>query len=572
MSKAYPHYFEGRATATGDHALGLNRVEYLTFGAIVLCAVMQAVLIFVQEINWDEFYFLSLIYEHQRGELTKALQTIHVYLFGWLPMIDGNEIRQIEVARAFMLASELGIMACIYGLSRLFVPRQSALIAVLAYASAGFVLLHGASFRADPIAAFLMMAALVLIARSKLRFADLMVAASMIALAGLVTVKAVFYAPALIGLGLWRVVRSEYPASDFGKLAGLGLGALAIFGSLYWLHQSALPAADLAGSEAMMSSAAQTTLLDVNFFPRMGDAIQGASLAFVQAILFFAGLFFAFREFAENNKARTGIAVLFALAAPLLSFLFYRNAFPYYFAFIFPPAMVLVAFAAHRFSLSSRIWVALIAVMFLSSVLLFSRTLERDQEAQAQVVDAVHKIFPEPVAAIDRNSMIASFPKRGIFMSTWGLKDYRGKGDPIFADILQNDIVPLLILNSPSLEEAVGDKLTAPLRARLLPTDRVVLSQNYIPHWGKIWVAGKKLNLGSVPVIVTILIPGTYQVESDFPVIFDGKEIAGGEVIHLGRGEYLLSSGQSQTAILRWGKNLYRPTNKPADKPIYRGF
>ncbi len=572
MSKAHPHYFEAQAIATGDRGVRLNRTEYLMLGAIALCAVMQAALIFVQEINWDEFYFLGLIYEHQRGELTKALQTIHVYLFGWLPMIGGNEIRQIEVARTFMLAFELGTMACIYGLGRLFVPRQAALVAVLAYVSAGFILLHGASFRADPIAAFLMMAALVLIARSRLRVADLMVTASLIALAGLVTVKAVFFAPALIGLALWRVARSEYPAQFFGKLAGIGLGAVAIFGSVYWLHQSALPAADLAGSEAMMSSAAQTTLLDVEFFPRMGDAMQGAGLAFVQSILFFAGLFFAFREFTKNNKARAEMAVLFAFAAPLLSFLFYRNAFPYYFAFIFPPAMVLVAFASHRLGLSSRIWIALIAVMFLSSALLFSRTLERDQEAQAQVVDAVHKIFPESVAAIDRNSMIASFPKRGIFMSTWGLKDYRDKGEPIFADILQNDIVPLLILNSPSLEEAVGDELTTPLRARLLPRDRTVLTQNYIPHWGKIWVAGKKFNLDSVPVKMTISIPGTYQIASDFPIIFDNREVRNGEVIHLGRGDYRLSSRRPQTVTLRWGKNLYRPTIKPADKPIYRGF
>jgi len=550
----------------------LSRIEKLLVSAIGLCLAMQAILIFTQEINWDEFYFLSFIYEHQRGELTKALQTFHVHFFGWLPTVGGSEIRQIEAARLVMLAFETGTMICIYWLARVFVPRKVALLSVLAYVTAGFVLLHGASFRADSVAAFLMMVSLVMIARSPWRTINLLLIALLIAIAGLVTVKVAFYAPAIIGIGLWRVSSSSRRHADLFKLAICGVGAVLIFGLLYWLHQSALPQADLGTSEAMMSSAAKTTILQSEFFPRRVDVIRGAAMALVPSFLLIGGIVAALSAFVSGSEQRFKMAALLCLAAPLFSFLFYRNAYPYYFGFIFPPAMVLVGWMAHRMKLSNRIISILIAVMLLPSLLLFGRTVRDGRAAQTQLTETVHRIFPQPVATIDRNNMIASFPKRGFFMSSWGLQNYKQAAKPVFAEILQSDIVPLLVLNSPTLEEAVGEQISTPLRTKLLPEDRATLSENYITHWGKIWVAGQKYRLSSVPKTISIAIPGVYTIEAASPVNIDDKVLANGSVIKLGRGEHDLSSPVKQTVILRWGVRLYRPAYDPVAQPIYRGF
>jgi hypothetical protein len=131
-------------------------------GAILACLAAQALLAFRQEANWDEFYYLSFVHDYQADRLTKALQTIHVHLFGWLPRVGVHELRQIGAGRLAMLACEGGTIALIYRLARLFATRDAALVAALAYATASTTLLHGASFRADPLAAFLTMAGLYL--------------------------------------------------------------------------------------------------------------------------------------------------------------------------------------------------------------------------------------------------------------------------------------------------------------------------------------------------------------------------------------------------------------------------
>jgi hypothetical protein len=55
-------------------------------------------------INWDEFRFLSRIYELDRGELGSAFQTFHVELFRWLLGTPGNEADQVIAGRTFAFA------------------------------------------------------------------------------------------------------------------------------------------------------------------------------------------------------------------------------------------------------------------------------------------------------------------------------------------------------------------------------------------------------------------------------------------------------------------------------------
>ena len=58
---------------------------------------------------------------------------------------------------------------------------------------------------------------------------------------------------------------------------------------------------------------------------------------------------------------------------------------------------------------------------------------------------AVHATFPEPVPYIGGYGVVASFPRQGFFMSSWGVEDYHRARVPIFADIVARTQPPLLL-------------------------------------------------------------------------------------------------------------------------------
>ncbi len=560
---------ETKPVSVPIHQVALDR---WIFFAILSCLAIQFYCLFNLEVNWDEFLYLSRVYDYQSQMLNRALQTFHVYFFNWLPLVDANEVRQVEAGRIVMFFLEAGTATSVYLVAQRFVSRTAAMVAVLAYVSAGFTMIHGASFRADPLAAFFMMASIALLSRRRLRHFHFALAAGAIALGAMVTVKVGFYAPALVAIGLWQVFRFDRPLQMLVRMVATGIGALIMFISLYIWHEASLPSADIDGSQRMMTSAAQKTLLSVNFFPTWRDFLIGALTAPISAFLLLAGLY---RAISAVLKQQVGSAVslaLLGLAAPLLSFLFYRNAFPYYFAFIFPPAMILAGYAVDQLKLNQRHILLATAMMTLFAILTVWSVSDRNQEVQSELIETVHKIFPQPVPVIDRNSMIASFPKRGIFMSSWGLQEYRQKSIPVFEEILREEVVPLLILNSPTLEHAVGDPISGRLRGELFGADQDMLRSNYIAHWGKIWVAGKKLSVNSRSKKFTIVIPGAYKLEASSSVTIDGKLIAPEQVFTLGRGDHFSVSKNDQDIILRWSQAAYRPDFEPSKEPIYRGF
>ena len=102
---------------------------------IIICSFLQAYLVFVLEINWDEFHYLSFVYEFQRGEINRALQTIHVHLFAPLLLLEGDEISQVEAGRVVMLLLQYATFALIYKISRRFFSVPIALFSVLCYAA-----------------------------------------------------------------------------------------------------------------------------------------------------------------------------------------------------------------------------------------------------------------------------------------------------------------------------------------------------------------------------------------------------------------------------------------------------
>ena len=98
--------------------------------AIGIAVASKVLLAFRINVNWDEFYFLSLVHDHARGTLATALQTFHVHLFSWLLAI-GGEIAQIIAARVVMAFLATGSAFMVYGIARRYAPRPGALFAML---------------------------------------------------------------------------------------------------------------------------------------------------------------------------------------------------------------------------------------------------------------------------------------------------------------------------------------------------------------------------------------------------------------------------------------------------------
>ena len=333
----------------------------------------------------------------------------------------------------------------------------------------------------------------------------------------------------------------------------------ATFVALWLWHRAGLaPAPPPAGGDGgTAADALRTTLLDSGLLPRIGQIRLWLLFSIAPLVLILAG------------ASRSLAAALFA--APLLSLLVYRNAFPYFFPFITAPAMVAAAVGAGRLRGRAALCGGALALMAASVGAQWVRALPDDQAAQRQLVAAVHRIFPAPVAYIDRNAMMASFPRYGFFMSSWGMAKYRRAGRPVFADLIARHAPPLLIADSPALQRAVlGQSGDGPYD--LLPADAGVLHDSYVQYWGAIFVAGLRLDARPQAQPVTVRIAGRYRIDAALPLRIDDTPHAPGSIVDLAAGSHRVASDTAQRARLVWAAARPAPPAAPIDRPIYTGF
>ena len=537
---------------------------------VILFIVLQLWFAFFLNINWDEYYFLSQIYDFRMGRLAMPMQTFHVELLEWLTALPLSEPDQIVVGRVFMLACEGGMLACLYAIGRTwFAPRAMAL-ALAAYVTSGWVLGHGVSFRTDALAAFLIAASLALMFRAR-DWPAMLIAGALAAIALLVTIKAAFWLPAFAAAFIWR--SREHGIARTAGLFAAATAALLAVGAGAWLFHTtnlAMPAGN-AAMPADLSAASQRTagyfdrlMGSQPWFPRWGYIRSWLMLSAIPVVLVVGGVIGAVR-----GGDRLVAVVLGLLVVPVFSLALYRNAFPYFFPFIFAPAC-LAAAAADRM-LGAPVRFALTAAMAIGLGAQAFVLMDRDQSAQRQIAAAAHQIFPDPVPYIDRNSMLPSFPKVGYFMSTWGVDDQRATGRPALKPVIETHQPPLVIANSPQLVAAFG--LAADTEGRqLLDEDAQALRENYVHHWGPIWVAGKRLTVAPEGGQFELAIPGRYTIECSGRLTIDGVQRACGTVVSLATGQHLVSARRPTPLLLRWGDHLLRPSIPEPTRPIYYGF
>jgi hypothetical protein len=523
---------------------------------LVLCAALQLHLATVQGINWDEFRFLSDIYAFERGDLGLALQTFHVHFFGWLTRGIGNEVAQIIVARFVMLGFEAATIGLIYAIARRFADHTSALLAAVCFISFSFVLRHGGSFRYDPIATALSMGSVYLLLAPGRERAKAIAAGGLVAVAGLVTMKSVLFLPLLAAVALFRLAECRNPKRLMISYLLGSVVSLTIFAALHAWHVSTLGSAD--SSSAVVARSVSKTLGTGMLFPQRFVLMRSVLENPVQWGLLATAAVTAIREAVtarSGSRMRAWLPVAFLV--PLATVAVYRNAYPYFYAFMLAPAViviaVLIARAEHR-RLAALLAIVMTAGAFIQYMAVDRVILDR----QRMTISAVHEIFPTPVPFIDHGSMPASFVQAGFFMSTWGMEQYRTAGRPVMRSALAEKGAVFLIDNSPRLNAALANKASA---GGLLPQDARALRENLVHHWGPIWIIGKTFQSSSSPTDFEILVPGRYTLESSTPIFIDGKERSIGSVIELAAGRHSASSFEAQKVVLRWGDHLTVPTH-----------
>lgn len=536
----------------------------------------QLALALRRQINWDEFYFLSRIFEYRSGTLADLLLTFHVHLFGWLAAVPGGEVTQIVAGRVTLLVTETGTLVAIYKMARRFVPRTTSLFAVLAYATSGNVLLYGASFRFDPIATFAMMSALALLLTSSLRWPHAALAGVLIAVGGLVTIKSVFYLPPVIAVSLWRLAHAQDPRRTFRALATGAAASLFAYLALETAHAHLLAGAHTSSrAEAFLAHSVNTMLRPgeiLSRWPYLTDSIARGFflwLAAAAGVIFCAGRVL-------RTRGRDGTAwMMLSFAFPAATVLFYRNSFPYYYVFALAPATLLAAVAVQRFVRSSasllRVGCATVVIAAVQFLPAFGTT----SAAQHTTLQAIHAMFPDPVNYIDRCSMVAQMPKSGFFMSTWGVETYRARRQPSFPQLLREEQPIFVLANAPQLRAALTSRDAGlPENYTLLDRDARALRENYIHHWGPIWVAGKEFGATAAGrQSFDILIDGPYTLEAASGVLIDARTVSPGEVLQLNQGRHTLNmAGASGSVRLRWGDHLLVPAAKAPEENLFNGF
>jgi hypothetical protein len=512
-------------------------------------------------VNWDEFWQLTLVHALKRGELVDFFQTTWAHLFTWVTWVGSGEMSQIVTARVFMLVLFAVTAVLIAKLAARITSASVAWIAPLCFLAATPVLKHGGAFRADSLLAPLSMAVLLLMWGSASR-KRVLAAGVCFGIAVAISLKAALFLPVVVALELAHpgraVARGHALRQSAIKLATFGATALVVAGVLLLLHRWSLA--------SVVDEPSPAFAQELSFFPRW-DYLR-VSFHFDRAtwLLMAAG--------AAMALVRRRWEAL-ACTCSLLPLLFYRNAFPYYYVVMLAPASVLAAVGveelrnlANRQSLAGGAkWLPLAACTLLALQTLFNIRwfADDDQVPQRAVIAAVHQVFPEPVPYVDHSGMMASFRKTNFFMSTSEVARYRERGRSFMADAIARHKPPLLLVNRDELEWG--------LRAftRLLPEDRRLIRQFYVPFWGPIRVAGTQrfVRPNEAPKI-GVPFPGRYRLESnsDATIVLDGKVRARGEVLELGTEPIEVTvPGASKPVFVRlvWDAARKAPAEKPPD-------
>lgn len=537
-------------------APGNQTAWYSIFASAAIILIGQLHFALTTGINWDEFQQYDSVRRLAAGTLEAPLQTFHSHLFGWLLHLPGDVTDHIHSARVIMLLCEVGTAIALFGLARRFASNTAAALISLAYLSGGYVVTQANAFRADPQAALLLMTALWLLACRPLRPAIIVLFGALAGLAAMLTIKVVFYAPAFAGIAWLRWQEEPEKRQFAAQLIACVVASLSGFAMLYAWHTSFLAEPQFSTGAKMLGSAWKVVFSE-GLFPRWPFLVRQLLLAPHISMLLALSLIM----WPKLHLSRAQRLAMAGLMLPLIVLLPYRNSYPYFFVFLLPPILVATAPVMDQIVLKRYGTLPIAATMAVIAVFLAFYEPRGILENQKRVIAMAHRIFPEPVTYFDECGYLGDYDRALTFMpSGWGLSEYRRKGIPQFVEIMQRKTVPLLIANQDAFTAAL-ENISVP---GLLEPDARALRENYIHHWGVIWVAGRHIPAGPHPLTIHVRIPGQYTLENG-GLILDGVSHKPGDIINLKRGIHAIGAPRPHAATLRWGRHLMIPSELAPD-------
>ena len=543
---------------------------------IVIAFILKAVFMFIYPIYEDEFNYLAKVYEYERGELSIPFQCFHVHFLGWLSAFGNNEFNQIVAARILMYLLLLGTCLYLFLLAHHFLSIHSSLLTVLCYVCTFFVIANGASFRSDtPATFFFMLAIYYFIVKEDSLFSYLLAGISM-AVSIIFTIKASVYLPLF---AIWFLLRQHLIIGwrkSLQRAAGFWGALVFSFILLFKLHSSTLVQQTDNLSKGFLNRAFSTFIDFDQLLSAWQWIIRMLILDSVVFFLLICGLIAYMVECIRRRYSRDNPRkYLPALLTPLLSLLFFKYCRPYLFVFLMPTAMVFCGYgyeflAAKRIRIKkpSNILLMALGIILLSnyitSIPRYIRYNDNLTSDQKDILDSIHKIFPEPVPYVDRFSMVSTYPKVGFFMTEAGTRNYLQNGEPKIKELLTKKKPIFMLENSSQLNLRSWDNYQPLVNAKigLLEEDWKALQSYFIHHSGPIWVVGKKFDLKQPKETqqFKILLPGLYTVETKADIIIDSITYHDGAVINLEVGLHTISTNDLVTNVkLRGGDHLSRP-------------
>ena len=545
-------------------ALWQRRLDLLATPAFLRCVIaasfaLHLVLAYTRNVNWDEFFFLSHVYEHLDNRLDSPFQKAHVHAFGWVRHLPGHEMEQLFVLRLLMTGFLAATCYGIYRIARSMTDQSNALVAVFAFMMSGYVFGFGSDFRADPIAAAFLMLALAIVMTAPLSAMHVLFVAVLVAAGLLVTVKAVFYIPAFLGALYWRW---REPGRAW-RITAAGCLGVALAGALYALHSAGVTPADGRDTTSNLENAWRTVLLENDLFTRFETFRLWVILSAGSVVLIIFGI-------TRSGDRRVSL-LLIAFALPfLLTFVFYRNAFDYFLPYIVPPMMVAVAVGSAHFDRVVAKGLCL-ALMLGTGVGQGIVTLATGASAQRETIAEVHRLFPEPVYYIDQVGMISSFKRATFFMSSWGMQRYRAEGQLEVKDAIARHNPPLLLANRSVLRFAMERPEQPDHPALLRPEDGAALRETYVHYAGPIWLAGREVRVEEDAQTVTLPFPGRYRLESSDSVSVNGDVIAPRDSIEV-NGSISVSAREEMDIRLIWDTGAPPLADLTLSRRVFAGF
>jgi len=565
--------------------------ELLIITLITTTLFLKYRMLFLLNIDVDEFTFLSLVHRYIQGSLGSPFYTFHVHLFSWLPMVSRNETDQIMAARLVMFSFFIGSSMFTYLIARYFLNTIGALFSVLCYVSISNIFIHATSFRFDPICSLLFLMAVYLFIKKPGCNIGISLSGFCMALSMMISLKSFFYMVTFFVLFICLIYISKDRRETVNNVILFYVSFLASSLFLFIFHSYAL--LDMKSKDILFSTV-ETIKHHVGlniFFNGYFQNWQYMLIFTIENIvvvsLLISGLILIIYKYAiDKNIKNKNILILSFLVnyAPLI---YYRYNHPYFYVFILSPAVILCGIIVNnleKINHGTMLKKIPMLISFLSLIVFLNfmyhyKNNSFDQNiSNKEIVDSVHKMFPMPVPYIDRCSMISSFPSVGLQMTSHDMERYSKGNNPIMRDIIVQQKPVFIVANIVYLDLNLDYNRKAKdifLNYPLLEKDFQFLKQNYIHHWGKLYVSGKHFvfNSEKKEEEFEILIPGIYTIESKENILINGVNYKNGDLIRLENAIYSITAKKIPSEVsIRWGDHLYKPDYDPSLQSVFFGY